>query len=129
MFHTAQQSRRGAITVLTAFFLVVFLSAIALSLDTGYLMNTQAELQRTADAAALAGAWELMNATPGSSIDLTAEIASARQLASQYVSLNAVAGSAPSVNLNAGNSSDGDIVIGYLSNPTQGGGTMAFSNP
>ena len=55
--------RRGAIIVLFAILLVVFLAVLALSIDTGYMYTMQGELHRAVDAAALAGAGELNNGT------------------------------------------------------------------
>ena len=48
--------RRGAAAVAVVVSLVVLLGFAALSIDLGHLYLTRAELQRTADAAALAGA-------------------------------------------------------------------------
>lgn len=48
-------SRRGNIIVLSAVLMVVLLGMVAFAVDVGYIHNTNAELKRTADAAALAG--------------------------------------------------------------------------
>ncbi len=50
------QQRKGAVVVMVAVTLVVLLGCAALAVDIGYLYVARAELQRTADAAALAGA-------------------------------------------------------------------------
>ncbi len=50
---------RGAIAVLAAFLLVVLLGMVAFAIDVGYIAYAKAELQRSADAAALAAATEL----------------------------------------------------------------------
>ena len=52
--HSWQQPR-GAVIVMVAVLLVVLLGCVALAVDIGYLYVARAELQRTADAAALAG--------------------------------------------------------------------------
>jgi hypothetical protein len=49
-------SRRGAIVVVTAFLLITLLAFAALAIDAGYMYMTRVQLQRTADAAALAAA-------------------------------------------------------------------------
>lgn len=49
----------GAVAIVVALFLVVLLSVAALVVDLGLLYHTDRELQTAADAAALAGAWEL----------------------------------------------------------------------
>ena len=48
--------RRGTITVLAAVFLVVVVAFLAFSIDYGYIVATESELQNAADAGALSGA-------------------------------------------------------------------------
>ncbi|NQU24218.1 MAG: hypothetical protein HQ567_23295 [Candidatus Nealsonbacteria bacterium] len=55
MFSTSQR-RRGNIMVLTAVLMVPLLGLLAFAIDLGYIMNARTELQRTADACALAAA-------------------------------------------------------------------------
>lgn len=52
--------RRGAIIVLTAVLLIVLMALLALTIDTGYMYTMQTELDRSVDAAALAGAATLV---------------------------------------------------------------------
>ncbi len=54
-----QAKRKGAIAVLAAILLVPLMGLIALGVDYGYLRVVQADLQRAADAAALAAAQDL----------------------------------------------------------------------
>jgi Flp pilus assembly protein TadG len=116
-----QHDRRGNILVLSAFFLVGMLGMVAFSLDVGYVLNAKGELQRAADAAALAGAMQLINyGAPGAS--LTTNIANSKSAATQYAALNKVCGSAPAL-------SSGDILVGYMSTPTVPGTAMTFNNP
>lgn len=56
-------SRRGNIAVLSAVLMVVLLGMVAFAVDVGYIHNTNAELKRTADAAALAGVSVLVDGT------------------------------------------------------------------
>lgn len=51
--------RRGAIAVLAAILMVVFLAFTALSIDIGYIVLTRTELQNAADSGALAGVAKL----------------------------------------------------------------------
>ncbi len=51
--------RRGTIAVMSAFLLVPLMGLIALGIDYGYLRAVQVDLQRAADAAALAAAQDL----------------------------------------------------------------------
>ncbi len=55
--------RRGAIIVLTAILMIVLMGLLALSIDTGYMYTMQTELDRSVDAAALAGAASLVDGT------------------------------------------------------------------
>ena len=50
-----QSTRNGTVVVLIAVMLVVLLGCVALAVDVGYLYVARAELQRAADAGALAG--------------------------------------------------------------------------
>ena len=53
-------ARRGNIIVLSAFMMVIMMAMLALAVDVGYIYTMQAQLQRPVDAAALAGAGELV---------------------------------------------------------------------
>jgi Flp pilus assembly protein TadG len=55
----ARPRRRGNVTVLTAVSLVMLLSAVALSVDGGMLLDRRRQVQATADAAALAASGDL----------------------------------------------------------------------
>jgi Flp pilus assembly protein TadG len=52
--------RRGNIILLTAFLMVIMMAMLALAVDVGYVYTMQAQLQRQVDAAALAGAGDLI---------------------------------------------------------------------
>ena len=56
-----KQQRRGSIMLLAAFIMIGFLAIAAMAIDWGYIALTQTELQRAADAGALAGASALAN--------------------------------------------------------------------
>lgn len=62
-FHSDQS---GSISILAAAGVMVFLAGAALAIDIGYLLTVKAELQRAADAGALAGA-RALSAYDGSS--------------------------------------------------------------
>jgi hypothetical protein len=118
-----QSQRRGIIAVLACFMLIVVLGIAAFAIDLGYWTNSQAELQRSADAAALAGCWQLVyKGTPGTPVDMTAGVAAASPVATQYAALNPACGSKP-------NLGSGDVVVGYLANPSQKGATISAASP
>ena len=56
--------RRGAVAPLMAFLTIPLMAMMAFSVDLGWILKTQAELQNTADAAALAGATSHRYAPP-----------------------------------------------------------------
>lgn len=107
--------RRGAVAVLAAILLVPLLGLLALAIDAGWVALTRNELQNAADAAALAGAEQLMNGyvlynLPGQTNRggiLAAAEASATAAARQIASSNA-AGAVRSLVLN-----DADIEFGF----------------
>ena len=125
-YTTKPNDRRGAIVVLAAFFMVVMVAFIAMAVDLGYLQNVRAELQRSADSAAMAGAWELVaDGAPG----LTDDTAAARTAAVAFAGYNPVCKSAPGVDLNSANSQSGDIVVGYIADISNPDAALDTSDP
>jgi Flp pilus assembly protein TadG len=116
--------------VLTAIMVVFLLGLAAFAIDIGIMLLARTELQHAADAAALAAAGDLIPDSGGlyGQPDMSAEITSARAKGVQFAGLNQVRNVAPVVNLNTANSTTGDIVIGYLSNPSDPTQTLNFSN-
>jgi len=118
------RDRAGNVTVLAALLMIVFMAVVAFVVDLGYLSNSQAELQRTADSSAMAAAWDLVyKGLPGTPVNLTTNIASARSDAANYAAANHVCTTAPTL------SQTNDVVVGYMANPRVAGATMDFSNP
>lgn len=72
-------ARKGAVIVLAALLMVMLLGMLAFSIDLGYQVTVQTELQRSADAGALAGVGVLVDGT-----DV------AQQTATQYCKANFV---------------------------------------
>lgn len=87
--------RRGIMLVLAAALIVVVAGLVAFAIDLGYVATVKTELQRTADAAAFAGAGALVNGT-----------ATARKVSETYLSTNRAGGSQLS-------SKDATIDFGY----------------
>jgi hypothetical protein len=81
--HRAVNHRRGAATVLTLILLMVLITALALTVDVGYMATIRTELARSADAAAFAGAGELVRGSEP-----------ARATALRYLAANPVGGRA-----------------------------------
>src|SRR4029079_2083177 len=113
-FHLQKrQTRRGAITVLSAILAIVFIAMVAFSVDIGYVLSAKEELQRSADSSALAACWEYgQRLAKGSSV--SASVGDARAPAAQYASLNHVTNQPVSLDSNTSNNTDGDVVFGYI---------------
>ena len=105
--------RRGAISVLAAFLAVVVLAMVAFSVDTGYILSNKQELQRTADAAAMAACWEYGQKL-SKGVAPAEAVAAGRAAAVQYAGSNQVAHLQTEINQNAGNSPSGDLVFGQI---------------
>jgi Flp pilus assembly protein TadG len=93
--------RQGTVAVLAAFLLIPLLALVAFAVDYGYLLKMRADLQRTADAAALAAVRDLVPIDNA----LTQDQAQARTTARTYAQTNLTDGANFSV-------ADSDIVIG-----------------
>ena len=121
--------RRGNILILTAFMMVFMMALLAVAVDIGYLQMARTQLQKTADAAALAAAAELIdNEAISGHPDMSDEATSARAFAIQYAALNKVCSASPTVDSNPNNDAVGDIVLGYLADPSDRNATMDFSS-
>jgi Flp pilus assembly protein TadG len=122
------QNRKGVIAVLAALLSIVFVGMVAFSVDIGYVLTAKEELQRSADASALAACWEFAERTASGSSS-TAAAGYARTAAVQYAGLNKVTGHGMTVDPNVSNNPDGDIVFGYISNFDDPAGSFQTSNP
>jgi Flp pilus assembly protein TadG len=121
--------RRGNILVLSAVFMIVMGALLAFAIDVGYLYTARAELQRSADAAALAAAAELIDEQSVSdSLLIQQMISSARAKAVQYAASNPVCSKPPFVDANYTNRLDGDVLVGYVSDFADPTGSVAYSN-
>ncbi len=79
------QDRRGSVLILVASFMIVFMTIIAFAVDYGYLLVVRTDLQRAADAAALAAARDL---TPDALGLQTGADVAARATAREYANSN-----------------------------------------
>jgi Flp pilus assembly protein TadG len=113
-YANSMQERHGNIIVLTAVMMIGMLAMIVVSVDVGYLAVAKVELQRAADSAALAAAWELAQTTAATAPDTTTRFNNARDKAVLFAANNKVLSVAPIVDRNNSNVDSGDVVIGYL---------------
>ena len=103
-----KRRRRGNILVLTAMMMILMMALLAFALDWGYAMTVKTELQRAADAAALAAALELVDEdTLRNNMAIAGIIANARTQAVGFAASNPVASSNPTVDANAENDLEG----------------------
>lgn len=109
-----KQTRRGAITIMAAVLAIVMLAMVAFSVDVGYVLTAKEELQRTADASALAACWDYgKNLAQGQTYAAASQ--AGRTSASNYASYNKVTKSPAQIDTNASNTATGDVVFGYIS--------------
>jgi Flp pilus assembly protein TadG len=122
------KSRKGSIVVLAAFLSVVLVGMVAFCVDIGYVLSAKEELQRTADAAALATCWEFgQKLSEGYDSSVAAQLA--RGTAEQYAALNSITRQAPQIDTNTGNSPGGDVVFGYVNDFYNYSGSLNTTDP
>ncbi len=123
-----KQVRRGAITVLAAIMAIVLVAMVAFCVDIGYVLSAKEDLQRSADASALAACWEYgLQLAKGNSSSVATSYA--RTTAAQYAALNTVSGHAMSMDTNASNDPDGDVVFGYIADFNNSQSAFQANNP
>jgi Flp pilus assembly protein TadG len=104
--------RRGNILVMTALLMTAMVALLAFAVDLGYVYAVRAELQRSADSAAIAAAWELIDKDgPAGNETTTGLTSSAATIASQYAGLNHVGSQSPTLASN-------DVTVGYMTDPS-----------
>jgi Flp pilus assembly protein TadG len=131
LLHARTRTRRGAITILAAILSIIMLGMVAFSVDVGYVLSVKEELQRTADAAALAAVWDYGDRMSNGENYILSE-QSARENAQNFATSNTVGNNGPTLDKNLSNSSSGDMVFGYVNdfyNPVMTTGTSSASNP
>ena len=92
---------------------IVLVGMVAFCVDLGYVLSAKEELQRSTDCAAIAACWEYGHRL-SKGTGVTASAGYARTTAAQYAALNKVTGTAMSLDTNASNNADGDVVFGYV---------------
>ena len=103
--------RKGNVLVLSVVMMAAMFAFLAFAVDVGYLSVVRSELQRTADAAAIAAAWELLDEETLSGGDSSQFMEdNARTLAEQYATLNTVMKEGMAL-------AQQDVAVGYLADP------------
>jgi Flp pilus assembly protein TadG len=118
-----RRNRKGTVLVLTAFLMIVMMAILAFAVDLGYMQLVDVQMQRTADAAALAAAWDLIDEnrliSPSDPIDLAQN---ARDTAATYAGLNRVCTTGPSLAVD-------DVLAGHVANPFVADAQMTLDTP
>jgi hypothetical protein len=118
-----QAERRGSALLFVALALIPLFAMVAFAVDYGRICVAKAELQRAADAAALAGAQELYESQrPGSKLTPEEAVAEARKAAREYAELNAAVGATLTLR-------DADIEIGYVADASSTDAEFDMSDP
>lgn len=117
-----RHNRKGSVLVLSAFLMVILLGILAFALDLGYVYVSQAQLQRSADAAALAAAYELIDqsAVSGDGAPVVSPDA-VRSAAAEYAAYNYVLAANPGL-------ATDDVTLGYIENPFADDWVMQTNN-
>jgi hypothetical protein len=105
------------------FLMVCMFALLAVSVDLGYLKVARTELQRSADAAALAGTWELIDEYALYGQEYPYLEYQARSKASEYAGLNSVTTQAPLVDQQQ------DVQVGYIANPFDPASPLVVGGP
>ncbi len=114
-----QERLAGVTLVVVAAMMTTFMLALAVGVDLGFAYMVRTQLQGAADPAALAGAAQLMDEDLLAGIhDLSDNLPLARNAAVSYAAFNKSTGESMPLDINDANFSDGDVVIGYLENPS-----------
>ncbi len=105
-----KRSRRGVTLVFALFLMTTLAGMLAFSIDIGYLAMSKSEMRRTADSAALAGGWQLLDSKiKGESPSYATALV--RTAASQVALQNSVCNSGPILQTYG---EDTDVTDGYL---------------
>jgi hypothetical protein len=129
----SSRRRRGAISVLAAVLMVVVLMAVAFAVDLGMICQAKTELQRSADAAALAATNELLHqlqrnpGEPAKVVQSRSHVV--RGTAASTAGLNNVFRVAPQLDLNSGNHEAGEIVIGKMERLADNRAAISLDSP
>jgi len=122
--------RRGVSFALVAISLVALLGMASMTIDVGMMYRARSEAQASADAAAMAAAWRLIdqNRLKGASY-VSSVTAASRQAAVDFAARNRIVNAPPVLDLNSGNTAVGDIVVGRLNDPDDSSEVLSFANP
>jgi hypothetical protein len=108
---STKRQRKGAVLFLTVLLMLVMIGMMAFAVDIGYYMVAKTQMQRAADSAAIAAAWELIDWNSSQATPQSQLLVLAKDKAKEYTASNLVANSALEL-------SETDVVAGVLPNPS-----------
>jgi hypothetical protein len=118
------KSRKGAAMIFAAFLMSVLICMLALSIDIGYIAASKAEARRTADAAALAGAWQILDSIQqNKNSDVLLD--DVNDTVANIANLNPVCNRGPSLSTTGQNT---DVFLGYLASLDPSATVVSDSN-
>jgi Flp pilus assembly protein TadG len=110
---------------MVALLMVFLLGMVAFAVDIGYIAVVQKELQNAADAAALAGTSQILDrGLLKGSPNKSQATSNARDKAQQFSALNKGGNVSLTLARNDSNDAGGDIVCGYIANPSNFSATL-----
>lgn len=113
---SAPRNRKGSVLVLTALLMVAMLAVLAFAVDLGYILVARTELQRTADAAAIAAAWQLIEEEGWDGSPLTVATADKYSASNKVLQAEMLL-------------AESDTDIGRLNNPTDMAEEISHGDP
>jgi Flp pilus assembly protein TadG len=126
-------ARRGAIGVLAAMMLIVILAFAAFAIDVGMICMAKTQLQRAADASALAAANELLHQLSRQPAETESVVQSLRSpvqsAAIAAARSNVVFAEAPEISTNPTNDQAAEIVMGEMVRTGDGTAALSLSDP
>src|SRR4051812_20853524 len=120
--------RAGAVVPMVALLIVFLLAMVAFAVDIGYIAVVQKEMQNAADAAALAGTSQILDrGLLRGSPNQSSATSNARDQAQQFSAANKGGNVSLTLSRNDSNDAGGDIVCGYITDPTNLNATLDTS--
>jgi hypothetical protein len=123
MFTRTRRGRPGNTLILALLFLTGMLAMLAFAVDIGYLNVVRTDLQRTADAASMAAAWELIDEDVLlGNTSTSGMLSTARSVASNYAYSNRVGSRTVAL-------AQQDVEFGYMANLNDPNAVLILQNP
>jgi len=117
------QQRRGTVFLLTLFLMVALLALVSFAVDVGYLCVAKDQLQRSADSAAMAACWELIDEdAPSGLIDFGTLQQRGDTMAHEFAGMNLVLNTSPALGA-------GDVEFGHIANPSDPNSPLVVGGP